>query len=512
MYVIKNAFKSIGRSKGRNILIGIIVFVIAVSACIGLSIRQAAESAKSETLDLMSITGAISFDRQSLMEGMRSRGSFDTSQFASLMGSASSLTLEEYEKYADAESVKDFYYSSSMSVNGSEAFEPVSTSDSSADDDSTGGMMGGMMGGMSSMMGVQGDFRITGYSAETAMTSFLDGTSYISDGVVFEEGTSALDCIINSELAIYNDLSVGDTIIIENPNSEDETYELTIVGTYITTATNEQTSMMSTISSDPANQIYMSYNALLTITNASESAAVIQTDEDTGLETSTAMTNAVTGIYVFTDTDAYARFEEEVRAMGLSDSYTISSPDISAYENSLAPLNTLSTMAGYFLVVVLLIGAIILIVLNIFNVRERKYEVGVLTAIGMKKGKVAIQFLSEIFIVTIIAVVIGAGIGAVSSVPVTNALLESQVTSQQASQEQTETNFGRGGMMGGGGMGNFSTVTTSTDYVSEVSSATNMTVLLQLLGIGILLTLIAGAVSILFVMRYEPLKILANRD
>lgn len=49
-------------------------------------------------------------------------------------------------------------------------------------------------------------------------------------------------------------------------------------------------------------------------------------------------------------------------------------------------------MAGYFLIVILAIGAIVLIVLNIFNIRERKYEVGVLTAIGMKKSRVAISF------------------------------------------------------------------------------------------------------------------------
>ena len=46
MYILKNAFRCIGRTKGRNILIGIIALVIAVSACLGLSIRQAAESAK----------------------------------------------------------------------------------------------------------------------------------------------------------------------------------------------------------------------------------------------------------------------------------------------------------------------------------------------------------------------------------------------------------------------------------------------------------------------------------
>ena len=60
MYIIKNAFRSIGRSKGRNILIGIIALVIAVSACIGLSIRQAASNAKESALEGINITATIS--------------------------------------------------------------------------------------------------------------------------------------------------------------------------------------------------------------------------------------------------------------------------------------------------------------------------------------------------------------------------------------------------------------------------------------------------------------------
>jgi putative ABC transport system permease protein len=53
---------------------------------------------------------------------------------------------------------------------------------------------------------------------------------------------------------------------------------------------------------------------------------------------------------------------------------------------------------------------------------------------------------------------------------------------------------------------------TTTNYISEVSSATNFTVILQLMGIGILLTLVSSCAGIIFVLRYEPLKILTNRD
>lgn len=42
MYIIQNAWKSIIRSKGRNILIGLIALIISLSGCLALSIRQAA--------------------------------------------------------------------------------------------------------------------------------------------------------------------------------------------------------------------------------------------------------------------------------------------------------------------------------------------------------------------------------------------------------------------------------------------------------------------------------------
>ncbi len=552
MYIIKNALRCIGRSKGRNVLIGIIVLVIAISACIGLSIRQAAESAKEDTLSGMSVTATISVDRQSMMGNMKpgegSEGSFDKDSFKEMMGSTSSLSIEEYQKYAEASTVENFYYTVTTSLDGSDSIEPVTDEEeetsSENNSNSQGGNFpngfgspGGMKGGFSMS---SGDFTVIGYSSDNAMTDFVEGTATIDSGAVFEEGTENYDCIISSELATFNDLSVGDKFSLTNPNSEDETYELTIVGIYTDESTNESFQQMKGRGfSDPANQIYMSSAAVDKLVAASEEVSTTVTDEDTGRETETKLTGTLSCTYVFADTDDYYIFEEEVRTLGLSDDYTVSSSDISSFENSLVPLETLGTMAGWFLLVILIIGAIILIVLNIFNVRERKYEIGVLTAMGMKKGKVAMQFLTEIFVVTLAAVIIGVGIGAVSAVPVTNALLENQISSTESQSAEIDKNFGRdnGGSFGGrgdmpgmpsGGMPDFGGGSnpdsgvggfignmfgeSAANYVSEIDSAMNFTVVLQMLGIAVLLTLVSGAVSMLFVMRYEPLKILANRD
>ena len=555
MYIIKNAFRCIGRSKGRNILIGIIALVIAISACIGLSIRQASENAKTTALEGLSITATISYDRANAMGqmgggrpgGFGGGGGFDRDQFADLMGSASSLTLEEYQKYAEASTVQDFYYTLTAYFNGSENFSPVSdeAEDSESDGELNGslgeensdrpsgfpGGMGGMMGGMFSL----GDFSIIGYSSDSAMTAFINGNASIVDGSMFEQGTSELICVISEELAMYNELAVGDTVIITNPSLETESYTLTVSGIYTSSENNDFSMSMFGASQDPANRIYMSAAALQTVLDASEENSTTITN-DYGRESESKITGTLSATYAFADTESYYAFETEVRSLGLSEDYTVSSSDVSAYENSLAPLDTLSTMAGWFLIVILIIGGVILVVLNIFNVRERKYEVGVLTAMGMKKWKVAAQFMCEILVITMIAVILGAGIGAVSSVPVTNALLEGQVESQNSQQSQIEQNFGRpgdfgggfpggnmGGMPGGmpsdlpddigGGKNPFGDMFEgAANYITEVDSAMNLTVVFQMIGVGLLLTLVASAASVLFIMRYDPLKILVNRD
>ena len=183
MYILKNALTCILRAKGRNILIGIIALVISVSACLGLSIRQASERAREETLAGMTVTANISYDRHSMMSGMSSeispdstgitanngssgKGGFDRKQFADIMENASSLSLDEYLNYSTAPSVQDFYYTLTAYFNGSDSFEPVSTDSGEADysadenaggtDASPGAMSGWGKGGMNG--GMMGEF------------------------------------------------------------------------------------------------------------------------------------------------------------------------------------------------------------------------------------------------------------------------------------------------------------------------------------------------------------------
>lgn len=553
MFVLKNAWKSVIRNRGRNILIAIIVAIIAATATVGLAIRTAASQVEEEGLQSTTVSATISLDRSKMISQAKSNSSDSSSEkpdFDSMREQLSqeSLSLSDYTKYAKASTAAvSTYYSEQTSLDATDDFQPVESSDSasSSSDSSTssdssdssqsangeqgqGGMGGGMMGQMNS-----GDFTLTGFSSDTAIENASNGTFTMSSGKVFGY-TSDSDgqVIISKALADFNDLEVGDTIsVTKTIDDADQTYELTVSGIYKNTSSTSSSAQgpMGGTSQDADNQIYTSVSTLKKLG--------IDSEADNASDTGTQLNYT----YVLgSDTD-YETFKKDVKKAGLSSNYAVSSADVEAYESSLAPMKNLSSFTLTFLLIVLGVGAVILIVLNLFNVRERKYEVGVMTAIGVKKPKVAMQFVVELLIVTMVGLGFGVIGGAVASKPLSNQLLSSQVSSQQTEQASQQQQFGRDANVGdapgastSSGSSDSSTdssestqngapsapsgngapgmTSKATDYISSLDATVNLKVVGELVLIGLALTLVSSLVGIIFVMRYEPLQILAERS
>ncbi len=73
MYVFKNSCLSIFRNKGRNILIGIIILVIACASTVTLAIRNTAENLVRDYEAAHDIIATISFDRRQLGEQFKEK-------------------------------------------------------------------------------------------------------------------------------------------------------------------------------------------------------------------------------------------------------------------------------------------------------------------------------------------------------------------------------------------------------------------------------------------------------
>lgn len=539
--ILKYALKAITRSKGRNVLVGLIVVVIATASCVSISIQNAANAARNQGLQGVNVTAQITIDQEKLRNQMQS-GSGNAGARGARM-QMPTMTLADYQKYADFAEVKDFYYTLQTSLNkSSDTFAPY-TDDETLDASSLQSMnqtpdssgKPGADGGRPRMMiaGMTADFSLTGYSSENAMSNFAkDKTASVTDGEVFEFESAKVDdayypALINKTLAHQNGISVGDTFTLANPGSATELYTFKVTGLY-ENSTSEDTNPMAGVQSaaamKPDNAIYVNALALADIVAISKVNPQATSSPMGGESTSELRANP-TATYVLGDKVAYEQFVEDVANAGLDSNFKVVSQDVDNYTKSLVPLDNLAKFASTLLLIILLVGALILIVLAAFNIRERKYEVGVYTAIGIHKPKVALQFACELLIVVLIGVGVGAGIGSFASTPVADSMLQGQVEAAQAEQESNAQAFGRGGPGGPGAKGGPANniriggvaqvpgggSTTDVEYLSQVDTRVDIVTLLELIGIGVLLTALASMVSVVFVMRFEPLQILADR-
>ncbi len=345
MYIFRNALKSIFRSKGRNILIGIIVIIIATASCVSLAIKQAAKTAEEQGLEDLTITATIGVDRQSVMGGF-TQGQ-DPSEMMQSIQAYASLSLDQLETYATSEYVQNFIYyvSGFMDASGDlQAYETTATST----DSST--VANNAMG--EAQMASQGDFTLVGYDSEDAMTDFIDGTSTISEGSMFDVTSSDMNCIVSSELSVLNGISVGGTITLANPNDSTQVYTFTVVGIYTNSQSGTQSGgMMFSSAQDAANQIYISYGAFENVISASETS-----------NSDTAVSADVTGTYLFANVDDYNSFAAAVYDMGLDENYTVTSTDLEQYEQSIVSLQNVTSFANMLLWIILGVGGVILLV------------------------------------------------------------------------------------------------------------------------------------------------------
>lgn len=232
MFVVKNAWKSVTRNKGRNMLIIVIVTIIAAAATIGLSIRQAAATARSSGLDNTTVTAQISLDRGKLISESREQSKSDSdSSDASAkpdfdaMRSAladKQFSLADYQKYAKASSaVKSTYYMETTGLAATDDFQPVTDSSGSSNmkdssdtagtdngnrqDEQPGvpdGQMGDVAGSKDGAGMVSGDFSLIGFSSDEAIANASNGSFTMVKGKVFGyDASSDGDAIISKSLA-----------------------------------------------------------------------------------------------------------------------------------------------------------------------------------------------------------------------------------------------------------------------------------------------------------------------
>jgi putative ABC transport system permease protein len=522
MYIIKNALKNIARNKGRNLLIGVAAFITIACCVVALMINNTSASVIDNYKNRFGSQVSITPDMAKLRESAQANSTgTDTRARVSIP----TITPSQYIKFGENEDdvLQSADYKASTNVN---------STDLTAVDASKGGGTSMGMGRMFSGKGSATSEKSP--SEETTakqyyykfvageLDDFTNGTRSIKEGSMPENDN---EVAISSDLADSSGKKVGDTITLTTtlqkqtdpeatPETKDITYSVKIAGIY-----DDATEEYPTDQAGEENALTNRRNEIISTFNTISSK--LATDYQ-GI--------TVSATYYLKNPDMLDKFTQDVKAKGLADTFTVSA-DTASYNRIIQPVESMKNISLIFALVVLIFGSLLIMLLCSISIRERKYEIGVLRAMGMKKNKVIAGIWAEMLVIMLICTVIGIGAGSVGAQPVSNMILKQQETTNTTSAQQGQGfsqgsegapggatgSEGPGGAGGGARMSGPASVMgglsqNNAQPLSSMDVSLDINTVLEILAIALLLSSCVAVIATVRIAKYEPIKILMERN
>ncbi|EAA0233897.1 ABC transporter permease [Listeria monocytogenes] len=500
MNFFKRAWLSMKARKGRSVLQLIIFTVVCVLILSGFTIQSAADKASELAREQLGGTVTLTVDREKQMQAMRDEAaSSDSSSTESKPQFESSpIDVSDANELAKLNHVASYnYYSSTQAL--ASGFDPIESSgdtSSSNDESSTTAETQGPGGGQGGPQMVDADLSISGLLDSATSTDFEAGTSELTSGVAITSADKDKNvAMVEENLAEENDWKVGDSFTVTSSDGNTKV-TLKIVGIYKTTDSGSDMAQNFSFL-NPYNKVYVPYTVANTIKGSNYKNTVDS------------------AVYTMDDAANISAFEKEAKKVDSIDwdTFKLDAND-TLYQQMIGPINSVASFSKNVVYIVSIAGALILGLLVMMQVRDRKYEMGVLLAIGEKRGKLIAQFFVEILIVALVSF----GLAAASSHYVAqlagNQLLAQQNSSTNETTTSTENRGPGGGGQGGpGGIGeSVSNLTKNTEQIKELDIQVTLEDMLKMGGIGIGIAFISVLLPAALVLRMNPKTILTKQE
>jgi len=474
IFILVNALKNLLRNKGRYILVSLILLIVMTATTISLSIGAISDKMIEQYKDSFGVETSIMVDwKYAQANAKKTTSENPDGSVSGNTGNANldpeSIPLDQYVAFADSEYVKStsFKVTANYASDQLKPTKPKSAYFSGTLDDllktykaSSRAEVVKMLGGgkdaenyVDSLVDAKPNAvgTVWAYSDPSTIKDFQQNEKQLKDGRMFDKPGEVL---ISTKLAQLNNIKLGDVITISgNSKTHDtKTIDLTVVGIF--------EDLKGNVTGDP-NDVSAGVDDLFTSFDTLYDAHFYRTSLDK-------MT------FYLKNPDATGPFLQELRAKGLPEMF-VPYYDLKSYDAIVDPVKKMAGIAVTFGSVVLVAGAAILVFLSISNIRERKYEVGVLRSIGMKKHQLARGMVYESLSLVIAFTLIGLVVGGLLARPIAGMLLG------------------------------------TTDGVDTAATFTLGPVPLVLL-VAAVLGILSSLIGILYITRYEPMKILQERS
>lgn len=471
MYIIKNSLKNLVRNKGRNFIILFVAFLTLTSVTLSFAIRNISDSSIQRYKDSFFMDATIDYDWERLEKD------FPPTEIVNDDGSVTQessfeleeLTLKDYQKFAQSDCLKNTQYviaaqfaSDTLTAvpNNLHKNQEIVSIDGMTLEElmkffhvNTREEVVKELGGeteLKKVLDTKDDTAgsLVGYTDISYVEEFVNKEKNLTQGHFPEKDG---ECIVSSKYAEHNKLKIGDTIEVSGPSKSDtKIIPVKITGIYEASLSEA----MAEAWGDLYGSVYTTYHTVA----------------DSGFH----WISPIRVVFQLKDPESAERFEKELYQKGLSEYRFLSySNEKSEYQRNTEPLKNISRIAEIFTLCAGAIGAAMILLIFLLNVRERKYEVGVLRAMGMKKSAVAVGFIFEILVMMAVGFGLSILVSTLLSQPIAGVIINN---------------------------------------LNGASTNLSPTAIL-LCGLTALgLSVISGLCSVFTVMRHEPMKILAERN
>ena len=351
MYILKNSMKNLLRNKGRNMIVALIILAMLTFTAISMIINTATDRVIENYKQQFGSEIYLQYDEEAIRKEEANGGWADIPEISDDL----KLKLADSD-YLKETQIKVQYQACGVDLKG------LGETDAPADPNAP------------TSIGDMPNLTVYGYNTPELMTDFKSGKRKITSGKMFAEKN---ECVVSEDFANLNHLQVGDIIKIRNgmPDANFAPLSLTISGIFFDS--NENQEGVSPVF-QPGNDILTTYDTMI----------------DYQKDIAKTRLYEVQTTYYLKSPDLLEAFNQEAHEKGLHKNWKMAT-DETSYNKIVKPAENLANVSNIFLVGVLIVGSAILILLSVLSIRERKYEIGVLRAMGMKKGKVVRGILYE---------------------------------------------------------------------------------------------------------------------
>ncbi len=335
----------------------------------------------------------------------------------------------------------------------------------------------------------RGDTEVQGINSFNFVSDVENGNMKIVDGKSFDESTKN-GVVISNKLAEANSLKVGSEIKFKKAaDAAEVTY--TVVGIYQTSTED------------------FNYNTVYT--NIDGAKSLMTTDQVSKIS----LQNVRYFLTTAGDKDAFLA-EINAKYTTLKTDGLKLDIDDSSYKTMVGPIEQVGSFAVTILWIVIAATVAIITLIVVINVKDRRYEMGVLLSIGARRRNILGQIFIELVVVGTVGFLCSMGTSKVLAQKMGEGLLQQQITSSQKQADESNNDTPTRGTNARGGTLSFRPggmqQASNAKQIDKIDVSAGIKEYATLFGLGYLILITAMILPSVNILRYQPKTILTGKE